>query len=298
MKVFVAGATGFIGRTTCRALIDAGHEVRGMARDAGKARALEADGVRAIVGTLDEPATFVEQAGHPDAIVHLAATWFDGPETIEQAHRIGVRILGWTRPLADLALASKSRIFVFSGSGVSYAGRAAPRGATGYDRILEPAQSYLEKETPDLPLTVLLPGWVYGTGSWFPGMVREIRSGQTAHLVGEGDARLGYVEVGDVGEAFRLAVEKCAAGKRFNVVDEDQLTARQFVEATARAMGVAVPRGIGPEQARRERGEVYLEALTCSVDLDIKCTKSELGWRLRYPSAREGIRPVLRALGG
>jgi uncharacterized protein YbjT (DUF2867 family) len=87
MKVFVSGATGFIGRATCRALIGAGHEVLALARDAGKARALETDGVRTLVGTLDDSATFVKQAGRPEAIVHLAATWFDGLETIERSNR-------------------------------------------------------------------------------------------------------------------------------------------------------------------------------------------------------------------
>jgi nucleoside-diphosphate-sugar epimerase len=297
MQVFVAGATGFIGRSTCRSLAEAGHQVIGLARDEAKARALEKQGVRAIVGTLDDPGSFLAQAGRPEAIVHVAATWFEGPETIEQARRIGGRILGWTRSLARLAVESKSRILVFAGSNVTDAAGAGPRNPVGYERILEPSQTYLER-VAGIPVTVLVPGWVYGAGSWFPETVREIRAGQTPHLVGDGDAYLGYVEVGDVGDAFRLAVEKCAAGASFNVVDEEPLAVRQFVEETARTLGVAMPRGISREQAVRERGQVFLEALTSPADLDIGRTRRELGWRPRYPSARAGLPPLQRTLGG
>jgi nucleoside-diphosphate-sugar epimerase len=138
---------------------------------------------------------------------------------------------------------------------------------------------------------------VYGPGSWFPGLVREIREGRTSHVVDGGGARLGYVHVEDVGEAFRLAVERCTAGRVYNVVDEEGLTARQFTESTARALGAAAPSGISCEQAIEERGEVYCEALTCPVDLDTSRTTRDLGWRPRYPTSREGIPAALRALG-
>lgn len=292
MRVFVAGATGFIGRAACRALVAARHEVRGLARDRDKAALLEREGALPVIGNLDEPASFLKAADRPEAIVHLAATWFQGRETIDQARAIGGRIREWTCALARLGLESGARIFVFCGSNVN-----PPGGAVGYDRILEPAQTYLETEARDLPLTVMLPGWVYGAGSWFPDLLHEIREGRTTHVVDGGGARLGYVHVDDVGEAFRLAVERCAARRVYNVVDEEGLTARQFTEATARALGAAAPSGVSREQAIEERGEVYCEALTCPVDLDISRTKRELGWPLRYPTSHEGIPAALRALG-
>jgi nucleoside-diphosphate-sugar epimerase len=275
--------------------------VRGLARDPVKAASLEREGVTPVVGSLDDPASFAKDAARPEAIVHLAATWFEGMETIEQARAIGLRILAWTRALARLGLESGTRIFVFGGSHLNQ--RKAAKGADrrsparGYDRILEPSQRYLVEEVPDLPLTVLVPGWVYGAGSWFPDLVREIRTGQTTHLVDGGRAPLGYVHVEDVGEAFRLGVETCAAGRIYDVVDEEGLTGRQFVEATARVMGAATPRGVSREQAATERGAVYAEALTAPAGLDIRRTKEDLGWRLSYPTSREGIPVALRTLG-
>jgi nucleoside-diphosphate-sugar epimerase len=295
MRVFVTGATGFIGRSACRSLAAAGHEVIGLARDEAKAGVLEKLGVRVIVGTLDDPGTFLEQAGRPEAIVHLAATWFDGPETIEQARRIGERVLGWTRPLARLAVESKSRIFVFAGNNRIGSADCGPQRPVGYDRILAPSQTFLETAA-GVPLTVLVPGWVYGAGSWFPDTVREIRGGQTHHLIGDGEVHLGYVEVGDVGEAFRLAAEKGAAGTIFNVVDEEPFTVKQFVEEAARALGVPAPRGISRDQARHDRGQVFLEALTSPASLDIGPTRRELGWWPRFTSVRKGLPVVLRTL--
>lgn len=97
MKVFVAGATGFIAGATCRALVAAGHEVTGLARTPEEARTLESDRVRAIVGTLDDPDTYLRAAGRPEAVIHLAATWIRGQETIEKAQSVGTRMLEWTR---------------------------------------------------------------------------------------------------------------------------------------------------------------------------------------------------------
>ena len=98
------------------------------------------------------------------------------------------------------------------------------------------------------------------------------------------------------GEAFRLAAEKGAAGTIFNVVDEEPLTVRQFVEEAARALGVPAPRGVSRDQARHDRGQVFLEALTSPASLDIGPTRRELGWRPRYTSVREGLPVVLRTL--
>lgn len=296
MRVFVAGATGFIGRAAARSLAAAGHEVTGLARDAAKAGHLERDGVRALVGSLDDPGTFLGPAGRVDAVVHLAVTWFEGLETIEEADRIAARIFGWTRSLAELAVVSNSRLFVFTGSNVTAAGGAAPRRPVGYDRLLEPSQTWLE-DASGLPLTVVEPGWVYGAGSWFPAAAREIRAGQTHHLVDDGAARLGYVDLEDVGEAFRLAVEKGAAGSTYTVVDDEPLTVREFVAETARAQGVPMPRGVGRAQAMVERGPVFVEALTTSAHLDTGRTRRELGWRPRRRSVRDGLPPLLRSLG-
>jgi nucleoside-diphosphate-sugar epimerase len=244
MRVFVTGATWFIGRSACRSLTAAEHEVIGLAHDEARAGALEKLGVRVIVGTLDDPGTFLAQLDRHEAIVHLAAAGFDGPETIEQARRNGERILAWTRPLARLAVESKSRIIVFAGNNQIGSADAGPQRPVGYDRILGPAQTYIETAT-GVPLMVLVPGWVYGAGSWFPGTVRQIQAGQTHHLIGDAEVDLRYVEVGDVGEAFRLAAEKCAAGTSFNVVDEE--------------LGVPAARGVSPASqdigpTRRELG--------------------------------------------
>lgn len=299
MRVFVAGATGFIGRATCRALAAAGHEVAGLTRSPEKARDLAGDGVRAVAGTLDDPASYLQEAGRPEAVIHLAATWFSGAETVEEARSIGRRILEWTRGLARLALDSGSRIFVFTGSnvGLTAPGGGGSREARGYDRLLEPSQSWLEKQAREVPLAVLLPGWVYGARSWFPDLVREIREGRTTHVIDGGSVVPGYVHVDDVGEAFRLAAEKGAPGGVYNVVDEDPVGAREFVERTASALGSPMPRGVTRDEAVSERGEVYAEALTCSVDSDLGRSRRDLGWRPRYRSSREGIPPALRSLG-
>ena len=89
MQVFVAGATGFIGNATCRALVKAGHEVTGLARSSEKAARLKSQGLRPVVGNLEEASSFVKEAGRPEALIHLAAPRFAGRETLEESERIG-----------------------------------------------------------------------------------------------------------------------------------------------------------------------------------------------------------------
>jgi nucleoside-diphosphate-sugar epimerase len=297
MKVFVAGATGFIGGATCRALAAAGHEVTGLARSREKALSLEEMGARVILGDLDDPAGFRRAAGTPEVVMHFAATWFDGRDTIAEAEAIGRRILSWTRALADLARDSSSRLFVLCSSHTGDNPEAAPARPGGYERLLEASQKFLLGEGSRLPSAILCPGWVYGPGGWFAEMVRETRAGETAHLVGDGAVRLAYIHVDDVGEAFRLAAEKARPGSLYYLQDEAKLTARQFVEETARALGVSMPRGFTAERALREKGEIWVEALQSSYVFDTAPARRDLGWRPRYPSAREGLPAALCALG-
>lgn len=298
MQVFVAGATGFIGNATCRALVTAGHEVAGLARSAEKAAELESQGVRPVVGKLEEAASFVKEAGRPEVVIHLAAPGFVGRETVEESERIGSLMLDWTRVLARWALESSVRVFVFGGTFQIHghnltapAHENSARTPYGYDRFLHPAQSHLEDAARQdgLPLTVLVPGWVYGPGQWFADLVRAIPTGQTSHLIGDGAARIGYVELDDVGEAFRLAAERDRPRGFYDIAADDPCAVRQFVERTARAIGAPMPRGLDPDQAREQYGEIHVEALTISERLDNSRARDELGWRPRYATTRDGV---------
>jgi nucleoside-diphosphate-sugar epimerase len=306
VQVFVAGATGFIGNATCRALVAAGHEVTGLARSAEKAARLERQGVRPVVGKLDDAASLVKEAGRPEAVIHLAAPRFAGRETMEESERIGALMLDWTRMLACRALETSVRIFVFGGTFQIHGDEAeAPtRGASartpyGYDRFLYPSQSHLENAArrDGLPLIVLVPGWVYGPGQWFAELVREIPTGRTSHLVGDGAAHIGYVEVDDVGEAFRLAAERDRPRGFYNITDDDPCSVRQFVERTAQAIGAPMPRGLDSSQARAQYGEIHVEARTISERLDNSSARDALGWRPRYATTRDGIPATLARMG-
>ena len=298
MHVFVAGATGFIGNATCRALVKAGHEVAGLATSEEKAARLKSQGVRPIVGNLEDATSFVKEAGRPEALIHLAAPRFAGRETLEESERIGSLLLGWTRTLTRWALESSVRVFIFGGTFQIHRDdvrephrEASPHRPLGYDHLHYPSQSYLENAAvrDGLPLMVLVPGWVYGPGQWFVSLVHEVRAGQTSHLIGDGAAQIGYVELDDAGEAFRLAAERDRPRGFYNIADDDPCSVRQFVERTARAIGSPMPRGLDPGQARERYGEIFVESRTTSAHLDNSGARDWLGWRPRHATTRDGI---------
>ncbi len=305
MKVFVTGATGFIGLAACQKLVSAGHEVRGLARSREKARIIEEVGVIPILGDLDDPGRAFRQVGPAEAIVNLASPWFVGRETLEQARSIGRRLLEWSRALADWALETNCRLLVHGDGELSYGDHGAervteetPHRPIGYGRMSVPAQEHFKKRASEnsLPLVLMYPGWVYGPGGWFTGVVREIASGETRHLVDDGSVYLGYVERDDVGEAFRLAVEKARPGSRYNIGDNDPRTVRQFVEETARVLDCPMPRGISRERAERECGEVYLESHVSSTRIVNTRARTDLDWAPRYGSIRDGLPVAVAAL--
>lgn len=163
------------------------------------------------------------------------------------------------------------------------------RGETTFE--LHPSQSFLEDASAHegLPLTVLVPGWVYGPGQWFERLVHEVAAGEASLLIGDGAARIGYVEQDDAGEAFRLAAERDRPLGFYEIADDDPCSVREFVERTARAIAAPMPRGLAPTVARDRYGEIFMEALTMSSHLDPEGAREALGWRPRYASSRDGI---------
>ncbi|MCX4098656.1 NAD-dependent epimerase/dehydratase family protein [Nocardia sp. alder85J] len=288
MRIFVAGATGAIGRPLVAALVAAGHRVAGTSRtEAGVAavRALGAEGVRLDVFDADAVGRAVAAAA-PDVVVHQL-TALSGGTPAENGR---IRVAG-TRNLVDAALAAGvERIVAQSISWVYQPGDTPADEATPLDLgAPEPRATTvagvraLEEAVAELPQHVVLRyGLLYGPGTWYRrgGLADAVLHGDTsdpaagfmANLV-PNDAVASFVHVDDAARATVEALDWPSG--TVNVVDDEPAPGREWVPVLAAAVGAPAPAPVSG-RAGWERGAT--NALARS-----------LGWKPQHAAWRTGF---------
>jgi nucleoside-diphosphate-sugar epimerase len=227
MRIFVTGASGFIGSAVVAELTGAGHQVVGLARSDSSAHAVAATGAEVYRGSLDDPDSLREAAQNSDGAIHLAYRHdFDDFAAGAELDRRAIEALG------D-ALAGSGRPLVVAG-GILW---LSPGVTLTED---QPAPSELPRfsETALLGLTdrgvrtavVRLPPSVHGEGDhgFVPTLVEVARKKGVAAYVGDGTNRWPAVHRLDAARAFRLAVESAPAGSIIQAVDDEGVPAREI----------------------------------------------------------------------
>jgi nucleoside-diphosphate-sugar epimerase len=304
VKVFVAGASGAIGRPLVRRLREVGHEVVGMTRSEERAAALRAQGADAVVAdALDaEAVQAAVTAARPDAVVNeltdLArpldprkyAEWLAGTNRLRR---------DGTRNLAEAARASGATHFV--SQSVAFAYSFEPGTKTEDDALLGleagemvAAVAELERLTLAAPGGIVLRyGFFYGPGTGYaPGgqqieMIRKRRS----PIVGNGAGLFPFIHVEDAAAATVAAIERGTPGI-YNVVDDEPALAREWIPYVAELVGAKRPRRIPKFLARLFAGALAAMATQLQPVSNAKA-KRELGWQPRYASWRDGFRAEL-----
>lgn len=292
MRVLVAGATGTLGLAAVRALVAGGHAVVGLVRSREKGAPLHAVGAEAVVGDVLDRSLMRAAARGTDAVVHLAASEEDFERT---------RVEG-CRNLVDAGVAEGARRFLL-GSGYWIFGHH--EGAITEDSAIDEqsagrvnwtAECVALEHADDLDILVARPGMVYGPGSWFARMVAMIREG-SYRVIGDGANRWSPVHPADVGEAFRAILERGETRNVYLVVDDEPVTVREFVSFVAAQLGVPAPASVSRKDAEGFAGPEIVRAMTANQAASNAKLRS-LGWRPRFPTYREGVPDVLRAMQG
>jgi nucleoside-diphosphate-sugar epimerase len=281
MRVFVTGATGFIGSAVVKELIGGGHKVLGMARSDAGAKSLEAAGAQAHRGDLEDLESLRSGAGACDAAIHTAFRhdWSRFAESCELDKRaieaIGAVLQGSSRPF-----------IVSSGVGVAQ-GRAAteddpPLSSPSLPRVSE-ATAVALMERGIQAIVMRLPQ-VHNTvkqGLVTP-LIAVARAKGVSAFLGEGQNRWPAAHVTDVAQLYRLALEKGTAGARYHAVAEEGVALKDIATAIGRGLNVPVV-SISQEQAQEHFGFLGFFAgrdpLTSSAQ-----TRAKLGWNPAGPS--------------
>ena len=306
MRVFVAGATGVIGKQLVPRLVEAGHEVHGMTRSESKQAMLYELGAVAAVADALDPDQVAEAVGRarPDVIVHqLTAIGTVDTRHMDRdfAQTNRLRTEG-TDYLLSAGQAVGVRRFVAQSHITSYArtGTAVKNEEDPFDpsparemRESLAAIHHLEEAVLGARWTegiVLRYGHFYGPGTSIApgGQLPEMIRKRKFPLVGDGGGVWSFIHIADAADATVAAVERGSRGV-YNVVDDDPAPVAEWLPALAQMLGakkpVRVPRFVG----RLFAGEAGVVMMTEVRGVSNAKAKRELTWRPAHPSWRQGL---------
>jgi 2-alkyl-3-oxoalkanoate reductase len=310
MRVFVAGASGVVGRPLVAQLVAAGHDVTGMTRFEERAEHVRRAGASCVVVDVfdaDALRVAVEEA-RAEVIVHQLTSLpdrmdFRKKELYEPTNR--VRTEG-TRNLMDAARAVGARRFVSQSIAFAYRNEGS-RVKTEDDPLLEDAPGVFAggvralHEMEEMVLgaegiegLVLRYGFFYGPGTHYArdgSMTADIRR-RRMPIVGKGTGVFSFIHVDDAADATVAAVERGAPGV-YNVTDDEPAPMSEWLPVVAEAAGAKRPFRAPAWLAKLVAGR---EAATFSLELrgaSNEKAKRELGWRPAHPSWRTGFQEAL-----
>jgi nucleoside-diphosphate-sugar epimerase len=292
MRVFVTGATGFIGSAVVAELQGAGHQVVGLARSDSSANALAAAGVEVHRGSLEDLDSLRAGAEASDGVIHLAyihdfSRMQDNARVdLAAIETFGAALAGSERALV---IASGTLMLVPAGQTATEAdaGDAAEHAVGGRRRNEHVLLSFADRGVRCV--SVRLTPTVHGEGDhgFVPIIIGVARDKGVSGYVGDGSARWPAVHRLDAARLFRLALEQAPAGSVLHGVAEEGIGVREIAEAIGRHLGVPV-QPIPPETAFEHFG--FLGAL---LGLDSPAssalTRERFAWRPKQPGLIEDL---------
>jgi len=304
MRVFLAGATGVIGRSLIPKLTAGGHEVTGMTRRADRAEQLRALGAEPVVcDALDRDALLAAvRAAAPQAVIHELT---DLPARLEP-RRYRTQLAGTNRLRRDgtanlvaaareagaKRLVAQSIAFAYAPVGDWVKDEEAPLALDSPPPmgVVIAAVASLERQVLDVGGIVLRYGFFYGPGTQFArdGFYAELARKRQFPIVGSGEGRWSFIHVDDAAAATVAALEHGSSGI-YNIVDDEPARARDWIPVYARAVGAKRPFRVPKLIGLLAGGPAAVAGMTTQRAASNAKAKRELGWAPQHRSWRDGF---------
>jgi nucleoside-diphosphate-sugar epimerase len=285
MKVFLTGATGYIGSAVAERLLAAGHQLTALARSDASAAKLQAAGIQPVRGDFSDPKSVGAAARAADGAMSMATTYdpaIDGPAI---------------DAILD-ALAGSNKPFIYTSGIWSHgdtAGRvvdetspANPAELVKWRQVVE--DRVLQGAKRGIRTIVIRPAIVYGRGGGMPaGFVESAQKEGAARFVGTGENRWPVVHVDDLADLYLLALEKAPPNTLLLGVSGPSQRVKEIAAAASRGAGGGGQTVAWPlEQARAKLG-AYADALVLDQQASGRRAQELLGWRPYRPGVLEDI---------
>ncbi len=288
MRVFVTGATGFIGSAIVKELIDAGHQVLGLSRSEAGVKPLEAAGAQVHRGDLEDLESLRSGAAKSDGVIHCAFNHdFSKFAANCEMDRLAIETLGAALAGTDRPLLVSGGLALLAPGRVATENDAHPPISASFPRVSETTAAKLAEQgvcasvvrLPQVHDTVK-----QGLVTYAIAVARQ--KGVSAYI-GDGLNRWPAAHVLDTARLYRLALEKGVAGARYHAIGEEGVSLREIAEAIGRGLKVPVV-SKKPEEAAEHFGFLgHFVGIDCPAS-SVQ-TQQQLGWRPTGPAMIEDL---------
>jgi nucleoside-diphosphate-sugar epimerase len=285
MKVFLTGATGYIGTAVADRLRSAGHKLTGLARSDAAAARLKAAGLTPMRGDFSDPASVGSAAHQADGVISMATTYnpaIDGPAI---------------DAILD-ALAGSDKPFVYTSGIWSHGdtgGAVVDETSPPHPAALVEWRQGVEDRVRDgarrgIRTVVIRPAIVYGRGGGIPaGFVQSAKDEGAARYVGTGNNRWPFVHVDDLADLYLLALERAPAGSVVLGVAGPSRAVSEVAAAASRGAGAGGRTVAWPLEEARQKLGPYADALVLDQQASGRRAQELLGWKPHRPDVLEDV---------
>lgn len=280
MRIFLTGATGYVGSVVAERLKNKGHKIVGLARNEEAEAKLNAKNIETVRGKLDDFDVLKNAARDADAVIHTAFS--HNFEDYNDAVKLDREVI---KSFAEVLAQTNKPLIITSSSSVlgdtrsNEADEDYPFGENSSRKLRgESERDVLQLSSKGIRSIVLrLPLFVYGrSGSSFvPFVISQARAAGSANYVESGEQKVSAVHVEDAADLYALALETSTAKGLYNVAAES-VSMKEMNESAARLLDIKA-KSIREEKAREQFGKMF-EFLSINNRLDASKAKENLGW--------------------
>jgi nucleoside-diphosphate-sugar epimerase len=279
VRILIVGC-GYVGLPLGRELVQQNHEVFGLRRGADTDAGLKAAGLQPLVGDITQPAELARLPSSYDWVVNCVSSSGGSAEDYRAVYLQGTRnLLGWlsTTPPTKFVYTSSTSVYgQTDGSWVEETSPTEPEAETAKVLVETEKVLFEAAQERNFPAEVLRVAGIYGPGRRY--WLKQFLKGE-ARIEGKGERLLNMIHRDDVAGAIMAALQHGQPGQIYNAVDDDPVTQLALFQWLSAKLGRELPPFVA--QSLRERG-------TTNKRVSNRKLKDELGYRLKYPTFREG----------